>query len=253
MGLVSEVFKIAAWTPAYGERVSSHLTAQYIRDYRSCTNAGHEYVYWSNHSCDLVALRNQAAFKATTEGYDFLLMQDADVFSEVPGGPYMRLLATALETGAALTGALVTMRTRPPKANAWGVDGEPIQPGSVFECSKIGSGMILIDLRQIRTWWGVSYMGPLFDVVYETYTNPETGERFEPKARKAVGMDVWFSKLLRANGMSVWCDARIPTTHVDDMHRHDFDGETIPDLAGSPGRSDSAEPRTQATAAQTGD
>lgn len=245
--------KIGCFVPAYGEKVTTHLLVQSAADRRSVANAGHEYTFWSNHSCDLVALRNAAALKAATEGYDFLLMQDADVYSAAKGGPLIRLLATALETGACVTGALVTMRTHPPRANAWTADGSLIKPGTVFECSKIGSGMILLDMRQIRAWWGVSYMGPLFDVVYEVFTNKETGEQFQPKTKKAIGMDIWFSKLVREMGQSVWCDARIPASHVDDMYSHDYDGQTIPDLAGSPGSTDPAVLGANATAAQTGD
>jgi hypothetical protein len=222
-----------------------------LRDQISLVRAGHSSGFWANHSCDLVALRNEAMDRAVRNGFDFLFMQDADVFSECPGGPLIRLLGTAIETGATITGACVSMRTRPPRANVW-----PVKVGEVFEAEKIGTGMVLINLAKVREWYD-DYKGPCFARRYFMETPDGRALAAEPPdynrmIRPELGMDIWFSHLVRAQGQTIWCDARIPTTHVDGTHRHDYDGRNIPDLAGNQG-TDSAEPRDHATGAQPGD
>ena len=226
--------KIAQWIPAYNSQVSSHIVTQVLRDQVSVLRAGHTHGFWSSHSCDLVSLRNEALHRAVLDGWDYQLMQDADVFSDCPDGPLMRLLGTAMETGATVTGACVTLRTRPLRANVW-----PVRVGQVYEAEKIGTGMVLINLAKVREWYR-DYKGPCFARRYFMECGPDaTGggpvvDR-NRMIRPEIGMDIWFSKIVRAHGQTVWCDARIPTTHVDGLYRHDYDGKTIPDLAGNQG------------------
>lgn len=220
--------KIAQWIPAYNSQVSAHIVPQCLRDQASVLRAGHTHGFWSGHSCDLVSMRNETLDRAIQDGWDYLLMQDADVFSPCEGGPLMRLLATALETGATITGACVSIRTRPPRANVW-----PVKVGEVYEAEKIGTGMVLINLAKVREWYG-DYKGPCFARRYFMETGAD-GAECNRMIRPEIGMDVWFSKIVRAHGQTVWCDARIPTAHVDGLYQHAYDGKTIPDLAGNQG------------------
>jgi hypothetical protein len=227
--------RILHFVPAYNKQVCADIVPQAQRDMLAVLKAGHDYAFQANHSCDLVLLRNQALHKAVIEGHDFLYMQDADVFSNCPTGPLIRLLGTAKETGACVTGALVSTRGKTPIANASPVDGGPVPVGTVFEASKLGTGMVLIDMAQVRQWYGTKYTGACFDVVYDSYQD-ETGHTNHPKIHKTIGMDILFTKYLvrERMGQTVYCDARIPTTHVDGTYRLDYDGKSIPDeLAGN--------------------
>lgn len=202
--------RIGCYVPAYNHQVNVSLVSMACMDAASMDQLGHEYRFWSAHSCDLIAMRNTALQKALDMGLDFLMMCDSDVFSSVPGGPLRMLLESALKTGATLTGALVSMRTNPPKANAW-----PVKVGEVYECDKIGSGLILLDLNRIRAWYD-DYQGPFFQRAYTT----------DKAITAAVGSDIFACYVIREHGGTLVCDARIPTTHVNAVHRLDYDGAT---------------------------
>lgn len=210
--------KLAHYVPAYNEQVNVSIVSQALMDSLAAAEAGHSYRFWAAHSCDLIAMRNQAVDKAMRLGMDYLFMQDADVYSDAPGGALMPLLRSAEETGATVTGALVTMRTDPPKANVW-----PVHPGEVFEADKIGSGMILLNLNKMREWYD-GYDGPCFSRVYET------DKSIVPK----IGSDIFFSYVVRQHGGRIVCDATVPTVHVNGCHRLRYDGAGIPDAAGQP-------------------
>lgn len=207
--------KIDHYIPAYNQQVDFNLLAQTHRDMGFCVDSGHLYRMRGAHSCDLISMRNQALDRSLREGYDFLFMQDADVFSTAPNGPLEPLLATALETDATVAGALVTMRTRPPAANVW-----PVHVGEVYEADKIGTGMVLLDLRKIRGWYD-GYDGPCFSRVYET------DKCITPK----IGSDIFFSYVVRQHGGRIVCNATIPTVHVDATYPHEYDGLTVPSAA----------------------
>lgn len=213
---MSKPISIGHYVPAYNEQVNVSVVSQALMDCIEAAQAGHSYRFWSGHSCDLIAMRNQALDKALSLGLDYLFMQDADVFSDVPGGPLKQLLRTAQETGAAMVGALVTMRTDPPRANSW-----PVMPGEVFECHKLGTGMVLINLNKVREWYA-DYQGPCFARTYES------DKCIQPK----VGSDIFFCYVIQQHGQTVVCDATIPTTHINGVHRLRFDGENVPDAAG---------------------
>lgn len=218
--------KIGHYIPAYNEQIHSHIFLQATQDAVSVHRAGHDFMPFTAHSCDLIAMRNRALNAALTRGLDFLFMQDSDVFSPLEGGPVMPLLATALETDATIAGACVSMRTNPPRANVW-----PCHPGRVYEADKIGTGMILINLGRIRDWYD-AYEGPCFQRQYAD------DRCIDPQ----IGSDIFFSYVVRGKGGRIVCDARIPTVHVNGVHRLPFDGEQVPDLAESMD-TDLAEPR----------
>ncbi len=208
--------KIAHYVPAYNEQINAGVRRQSCQDAVSVTRAGHDYMPWDGHSCDLLYMRNHTLDEALKLGLDYLFMQDSDVFSPMKGGPLMRLLETAEETGATLTGALVTMRTNPPRANVW-----PAHVGEVFEADKIGTGMVLLNLAKIREWYD-AYEGPCFSRVYKT------DKGTEPR----VGSDIFFSYVVRQHGGLIVCDATVPTVHVNAVSRLEFDGEQVPEAAG---------------------
>lgn len=168
--------------------------------------AGHEWVFSSRHSCDLVWLRNTTLDKAIEGGFDWLFSQDADVYSAAKGGPLKYLLDTAIKTNATITSPLVSLRTVPPKANAW-----PVKIGEVYEAEKVGTGMVLLNLNLIRDWYS-DYKGPCFARTYDT----------DKGVHQAVGLDIFFSYVVRQHGGKIVIDGRIPTTHVDACYRHDF-------------------------------
>ena len=207
--------KIDHYIPAYNQSVDFNVLSQSHRDHSYCAEAGHTYRIRGAHSCDLIQMRNNALHRALTEGFDFLFMQDADVFSPAPNGPLQPLLATALETEATISGALVSMRTRPPRANVW-----PVHVGETYEADKIGTGMVLLDLRKIRGWYD-DYDGPCFARVYED------DKCITPK----IGSDIYFSYVVRQHGGRIVCNAAVPTVHVDATYPLEFDGAEIPNAA----------------------
>ncbi len=208
--------KIGHYIPAYNQQVTVNIVAQVASDVSSVADAGHAYHFWSQHNCDLIYMRNWALHRSLTElRLDYLFMQDSDVYSPMVGGPVMQLVRTAEDTGATLTGAIVSMRTRPPKANVW-----PCHPGEIFEADKIGTGMVLLKLNKIREWYD-DYEGPCFQRVYQS------DKCFEPK----VGSDIYFSYVVRQHGGLIVCDGTIPTVHIDTTAPLVFDGEETPNEA----------------------
>lgn len=208
--------KIDHFIPAYNEQINANLMSQTHRDHSYCANAGYAYRIRGAHGCDLISMRNRALHRSITEGFDFLFMQDSDVFSTAAEGPLKSLIGTAIKFGATLTGAAVSMRTRPPRANVW-----PCQVGEEFEADKLGSGMILLDLNRMRAWYE-GYDGPCFQRMYKT------DKCIEPH----VGSDIFFCYVVRQHGGLIACNATIPTVHKDATYGHEYDGESIPQAAG---------------------
>ncbi len=216
--------KIGHWIPAYNEQVNVNILSQALMDSMVLADQGHNYRFWAQHSCDLVWMRNNALDRALTLGLDYLLMQDADCYCDAPGGIAAPLLATAEKTGATVTGALVTMRTDPPKANVW-----PVHPGKIYECDKIGTGIVLINLNKVREWYD-DYAGPCFFRTYET----------DKGVKQAVGLDIFFSYVVKEHGLLI-CDATVPTVHVNAAHRLRYEPAEMADsIAPTAGAGDRA-------------
>ncbi len=213
--------KVGHYIPAYNEQVHTGVMRQACREAVGAYSSGVDMARWTQHSCDLIANRNQAMNKALMSGLDFLFMQDADVYSEAPSGVIGQLIKVALDTKATLVGAPVWCRTDPPRMNIAPWD-ESACPGQVFEVEKMGSGMILIDLARVREWYD-EYQGPCFQRVYED----------DRAITPQVGSDIYFCKVVRAHGGRIVCDARIPTVHINGVHRLAFDGEKVTDMAAS--------------------
>jgi len=221
--------KIWQWVPAYDCHLHYNIVPQVLAESetfdaikRAAEAKGTDVSDWqwkwsSNHGCDLVRMRNAAVHQAVVEGFDYLLMQDADVYATKPALP--RLLDSIIKHDAIACFALVLMRTRPPKACVWPLHGEYIKPGEVFEVRKAGTGMVLIDIAQIRRFYD-RLPGPLF---WRTYTDRHCHAA-------DCGLDIWFSKLVTdpTIGGKIICDGRVPTVHVDGTHELAYDGEHLP-------------------------
>jgi hypothetical protein len=212
--------KIGHYIPAYNEQVHTGVLHQARREAVAAFANKADVMSWTQHSCDLIANRNQALYKGLTMGLDYLFMQDADVFSEAREGVIGKMIAVAEDNDATLVGAAVLCRTNPPRMNVspWG----PECAGRVFEAEKLGSGMILINLAKVREWYE-DYEGPCFQRHYED------GRCVTP----LVGSDVFFCYVVRDHGGRVVCDASIPTVHVNGVHRLAFNGEQVTDSAES--------------------
>lgn len=202
MGLVC-----GCWVPAYRSANHSALTGQLMLDQSAVVAAGHEWRYWYADGSDLPRMRNEALERARESGMHYLGMVDTDVFATDQESPYMRLLATAQETGAAMVGAVVGLRKI--RRNTAYVNTYPFCPGEVFDATKVGTGMVLIDVEQI-------------DNIAKTYTGPWFARTYEDERQSIakVGEDVFFCQVLTAHGLRVVVDGRIPTTHsyLDSVH-----------------------------------
>jgi hypothetical protein len=237
--------KIVHWIPAFGWKVSVDIWMQTGLDQAFCDKNGHDIARISHHSIDLEALRNRIVRQCMRNGVDYLLMQDAD--NAVLGTSALKeTLEDIQATDAAMVGVLVPMR----KQNAEAANVWPVKVGEVYECEKIGSGILLIDIAKLREW-GCSceydekreeaiaksgnpstcpscekYCGPFFASVWDA-----------SRTHKLMGMDIFFSHLLRGeakpfkSSQKIVCDARLPVAHMDGTHRLFYDGKT-PGLVG---------------------
>ena len=183
--------------PCY--RSTLHIEAAYsiVRDAVWATRAGHEIQPYYRAGWSVERARNHALKTAIANGFDVLLMQDADVFAV--GG--LEHLVQRWEECArpAVLGAAVPLRR-----NA-AMNCEPYRPGEVFE-GVVGAGMILIDVAQLAhvppPWFTVTFAPDGSEV--------ETGE------------DIAFCRLVRASGLRVMIDANIVTGHADEIIHRSF-------------------------------
>ena len=265
--------RILAWQPCYNLRAHASATAQLMSDMRWAESAGHRYDFKSAHSSDLNWLRNHWLDRAIAGGYDRLMMQDSDCFSQHPGGALHSLMDAMDHTGAAVVGAGVPLRTRQtvpdaqkhmreavaaivgdvignwralrdlPRESLEALLGElvtaavthplvpmlakrispptrmnvyPWRAGEVYECEKLGTGIVLIDLHQIRQWYDERTQ-PCF---WRTYSDHGVTQE--------IGQDIWFTRdIVRGHGGTVFCDGRISTTHCDATHEIVFDATQV--------------------------
>lgn len=216
--------RILHFVPAYNSTIADGHRAQVAKDVLTAEKHGHRMDFASMHSCDLIYARNRILHQALTNGYDYLYMQDADVYASGAISPVVQLIDVADQTGAAMTGALVSLRTRPPRANA-----HPVQINAVFEVEKLGTGMVLVVLDKVREWYG-TFTGPCFARTYTKYEHE--GQTFNPMREQEVGSDIFFCKVIRGHGQSIWCDSRIPTHHQDGTFTFDYFPDAVTDSAG---------------------
>lgn len=200
--------KIGHFTPSYTP-ICPGLTAQTHREAATlCDRLGYTYQWWDSCNSDIARVRNIALKRAIDTGCDYLCMQDSDIWSKSSIGAIAPMLATARETGAAMVAAICGLRRDPPSANV-----EPAKPGEVYEATKVGTGLVLIDCKQVEDMLEEDG-GKAFD-----RTLSEDGCDIE------VGEDIYFSRRLRKAGLQIYVDGRVPTTHVNrDVKTLDYPG-----------------------------
>lgn len=233
--------RIGHWTPAFNQRTSILMERQILADQAFCIDHKHHYERWDSASCSLVELRNAALERAINRGLDYLFMQDADNFSLMKGGALGPLLAASEETGATVTSALVLMRKEGLQPNVWPLDETQTAAdlvGTIFECRKAGTGMVLLNLNEIRKWYDTGdYHGMCFREVFN-----------ERGTERTAGMDIWFSQVVRNHGGTIVCDSRIPTKHINAMHSYDYpDAELLASVT------DMADPMVELTEQSLGE
>lgn len=188
--------RVAHFTPSY-KPICDGQTAQLLREHDSLNRRveGYEYMWWSLELSDIARVRNLALQQAIDWECDFLVMQDSDVYSKASIGAIPLLLETAASSDATIVAAIVGLRREPHTANV-----EPCNPGQVYKAEKCGTGLVCIDVNQVKAW---NYDGPWFKFIYN-----QRGTECE------VGEDIFFSQLVTEMGGSIWVDGRVPTTHV---------------------------------------
>jgi len=197
--------KIRHWIPAYGETVNANIWLQGPRDgHEIVTQRGHDYLLTYTWANDLPRARNSILVKSLEDGIDFLLMQDADVWSSAKH-PAWSLVETAIEMEATIAGAMVGMRVLK-RANV-----QPARHGEIYECEKIGTGFICIDVNRVRAW-AAEHKAPFFAREY----------RDDYGSVAAVGEDIHFCGVVRKHGGKIVCNATLPTFHAhldsDSLH-----------------------------------
>ncbi len=196
--------KIGHFTPSYTP-ITAGQVAQILREEDTLHGRlGYDYEWWSEECSDVVKVRNRALQRAIDIGCDYLCMQDSDIWSKSNIGAIAPMLVTARETGAAMVAAICGLRRDPPVANV-----SPSKPGEVYEASKAGTGLVLIDCEQAekleRPWFGKEWS--------------------EDGCEITLGEDIWFCKRLSDAGQTLWVDGRVPTTHVHrDLKTLDYPG-----------------------------
>lgn len=207
--------RIAHFTPAYTP-IHWGQTGQLLRDSATMARLDYEWMWWCEESTDIVSIRNRALRKALDRGFDYLVMQDSDVFSKASIGAVAILLETARRHKATAVAAMVGLQgsSRPgyqesPKANVWPL---PQQFGDVYKAEKAGTGLIMIDCAQVASW---EHGGAFFANEYTDAT----------KTRIGTGEDIFFCNLIHQHGGSLYVDSRVPTTHVKrDARTLDYPG-----------------------------
>lgn len=182
--------RIGLFVPAYRGSVRLEHMRTHTRSREWALSEGHEVGDIDTQMCHIDQARNYATKTALEYDCDRLLMMDADVGVEYPSNALGHLMSVMDETAAAVVGAVVLRRTGTP---------------NVFDQDQsVGTGLILIDLRQI-----VRIDPPWFQ------------PRYSADGSEAVCTgDIAFCRLVRARGMCVVVDSTLPTIHVgEQLHK----------------------------------
>ena len=179
--------KVAIFTPAYREQVHVRTAYTLGREVAWVLSRGGDAHPFYVAGCSVDRARNYAVKQALAQGFDLLLMIDADVYVPDPR-PALDVLGGALDLGAGAAGAIVIGRDGRPNTGP--------NPGEV------GTGLMLINLRAIA---GIA--GPWF----KTELGPD-GTTIE------CGEDLYFCRLLRRHGLDVRVVANLETAHVGERY-----------------------------------
>lgn len=202
--------RVGFWVPSYRETLPMRLVRQKDLDNAAIRDAGHEYRWWWSSSSDIARMRNEALEHARQFEIDYLMMQDDDIYCPEDTSPMRRLLETAEQTGATITGAICGLRRI--NIDRVAPNCRPFESaGEAYEAERIGTGMVLIDVRQVSKM-AKTYAGPWFGRTYHD----------DRQSRADYGEDFFFCELVRGLGGKVVIDARVQTVHayVDHTHLH---------------------------------
>jgi len=197
---------IMHWFPAYRAQLLAHAACQMLVDAGALNREGIGYMPWWTDSSDLPRARNEALQKAVDEGFEYIAMQDSDIYCPA-GSPLKMLVETAQETGAALVGAICGLRRIRLEQVAPNV--RPFRHGEVYRGDRVGTGLVLIDARQVSQW-AETYHGPWFARTYHD----------ERQTQLDFGEDFFFSAICHRMGGTIWIDGRVETIHAYTDHKH---------------------------------
>jgi hypothetical protein len=107
--------------------------------------------------------------------------------------------------GAAMTAANVGLRRF--DAHQRHANVKPFRAGEVYEIEEAGTGMVCISIAEIDRI-AQEFDGPWFHRTYEDKRN----------SKPDVGLDIYFSRLLRAFDGTIWADTTIETVHAYTDH-----------------------------------
>jgi hypothetical protein len=182
---------IAHFMPCYRGPLQIEAAYGLVRDAAWAGMNGHDFAPFYRASFSVECARNYAVEHAAA---DLLLMQDADVYASDVSALGL-LVERWQETGAAVIGAAVATRRR----DLLVANCEPYVPNACVE-GVVGTGLMLIDLRQVR-----ALPAPWFRVEYNA-----TGSEV------VVGEDIGFCRRVRAAGLRVLVDSTFRTVHIDE-------------------------------------
>jgi hypothetical protein len=199
--------RVGFWIPTHREQLPCRLVRQKDLDTAAIRDAGHEYRWWWSSSSDIARMRNEALERARDARLDFLLMQDDDIYCPEETSPLLRLVETAERESAAIVGAICGLRRI--RLDQIAPNCRPLHVGQVYEGERVGTGMMLIDVRAI-TALAREYEGPWFGRTYHDAR----------QTRADYGEDFFFCEVVRGLGGKLVIDGSIETVHAYTDHHH---------------------------------
>lgn len=181
--------RIGWFCPAYRSTVRIETAYTLVRDALWCEANGHELLPYYRANCVIDAARNYALRTAIDSDLDLLVMVDADVYALAYEGAVAHLLAAwQRNLEPAVVGAPVVTRREGAALNVT-ADGD------------VGTGLMLIDVRQLRQLAGPWFVTQLDD-----------------QGEVALGEDLAFCRRVRDSGLRVVVATEVETGHVGDQH-----------------------------------
>jgi hypothetical protein len=198
--------KFMFWIPTATGQSSTCINQQVSVDTAGICSLGHEYASSYTASSDIARMRNLRVETARADGYDYLMMQDSDIYCPTNQSAAVQLYTALEQTGAAAAVAVCGLRRNVEQRQ---LNVYPLQTDAdVYEVEKAGTGVIMIDLAQINSIAEV-YDGPWFAMIYED----------KRQTRCKTGEDIFFAQVLRGHDRKIVACGNIPTVHVYSDHR----------------------------------
>ena len=194
--------KVLHYIPCYQQRTYIQVAHQCVYEAAALSQQDIRYQPWWTDGHDIASMRNHALGTALGENFDYICMQDSDVYSPGTEGAISRLVESAQSHGAALTAAICGLRWTGTETINPNV--KPFDEG-IYEAERAGTGLVLIDCVQVKAW---DYDGPWFARTYTTTRQTKID----------YGEDFFFSALCQQQCAKIIVDSRIETKHVYTDH-----------------------------------